>query len=107
MGVIESELRQANRIKMGSLWGNNPLAFKACESSETNSGGIFMVWNTYTHYVINVNKGDRWIIAKDSLTSLNWQCSIGLVYDGNSFEHKNLIYSEIQQKLLCYPPQYF
>lgn len=89
-------MRDVDRNRIHSIWGNTTCDFVCCNASKSNSGGLLLIWDVDAFKINNCVKGDRWLIVEGTIVKTQWNCSIGLIYGSHNPKEKSIIFDEIK-----------
>lgn len=81
VGITKSQLRTINDKKIVALWGSRPYQFISCNSSDTDDGGLVLIWNPNYFSITTQFNSERWIMINGSIISYSWQCTIILMVE--------------------------
>ena len=97
MGLVETKHKISFKSRIKRIWGNDD--YDLCEefASDTNSGGIVVVWDKHSFSASSKQGGNRWILIEGTLIKENFQCCIGVIYGHNDRVQRLGMFHEFQQ----------
>ena len=98
MGLVETKHKKSFKPRMKRLWGNDEYDFCEALASDTNSGGIVVIWDKHSFTASAKYGGDRWILVDGCMAKENFQCCIGVIYGHNDRLGRLAIFDEFQQR---------
>ena len=98
MGLVETKHKKSFKSRMRQIWGNDDYDMCEAFASETNSGGIVVVWDKHSFSASTKHGGNRWILVEGSMVKENFQCCIGVIYGHNDRVQRLTMFHEFQQR---------
>ena len=98
MGLVETKHRKPFKSRIKRLWGNDDYEFCEVFASDTNSGGLVVVWDKHSFNASNKHVGDRWVLIEGIIIKNNFQCCIGVIYGHNDGLRRVAMFDEIKQR---------
>lgn len=95
VGITETKLLNFPHSKILSLWVNRYVQYEVAHIVNNCSGGLVLIWNPEVFQMRDSIKGMRWIIIIGKLNPGEWECAIGVIFDGLTVEDQTQIYQEI------------
>ena len=77
LGLVESKHKKPFQPRLKRLWGDDDYDFCEIFASDTNSGGILVVWDKQSFKASMKHKGERWVLIEGSIINYNFECCIG------------------------------
>ena len=96
MGLVKTKHKKSFKSRIKRLWGNDDYEFCEVFASETNSGGLIVVWDKNSFEASNKHMGNRWILIEGTITRENFQCFIGVIYGHNEGFRRLEMFNEIK-----------
>lgn len=90
----ETKLKDVDIFRAQSIQGNSPCIFLYTKATENASGGVIVIWNPNVFVCSSSYQGERWIMMNGQLLGTQWDCSIILIYGGNSVEVRTKKYEK-------------
>ena len=98
MGLVETKHKNSFKSRIRRIWGNDDYNFCEAFASDTNSGGIVVVWDKHSFTASTKHGGNRWILVEGSIVKENFQCCIGVIYGHNDRIQRLAMFDEFQHR---------
>ena len=99
LGLVESKHKKPFQPRLKRLWGDDDYDFCEIFASDTNSGGIIVVWDKQSFKASMKHKGDRWVLIEGSIINYNFECCIGVIYGHNDRVGRLNMFDELKTKM--------
>ena len=98
MGLVETKHKKPFQSRLKRLWGNDEYDFCEVLASNTNSGGIIVVWDKQSFNASTKHTGSRWVLIEGCINYNNFQCCVGVIYGHNDRLRRMSMFDELKEK---------
>ena len=100
MGLVETKHKRPIRNRIKRMWGSDD--FDICEiyASETNGGGLIVVWDKQSFVASNKHMGSRWILIEGCMPMNNFECCVGVIYGHNDRLGRRDMFEVVKQTVV-------